>query len=449
MSTTIAPTGVALPRLPPELWLLIFRFATSAPIISPSEFTYHYEPFQSRHHRISTACFDATLRVKCAIVSVCRQWHALAGDMRYEDIRIRRGIAALYAALTLTEPAPAPAATAVGSESSTATGTIAARHYVRRAVLPYAHAEKPSYHTPSALALLALLPHLEVLVRPPLPMPGPSRRQRRVRVPIPIPTTPTAAPALPTLRRLEWAFEGRDLKAHTSGIDFLIDILAAAPSLHELVLIGPIPYNAPVSLRKDRLHLPALRTLRLHDGAGTCPRVAEQTTYWELPSLETVVVEGHGNAQWLGAIWQKFGGQVRRLELELGGGWRGGASIGDVSKIVAACPALEELNLRVVVEDSTDWSPMHPDDVAWSCTHNTLQRIGICIHDVDDECCSAVTWMKVVEFTGKFVKGCPALHQVVLYVEDVEVALQNSRFHEFRETLSSSGRELLLHSVHA
>lgn len=97
-STTIAPTGVAiqtLPVLPPELWLLIFRFATSVSIISPFEFTYHYEPFQSRHHETTTALFDAALRDKCAIVSVCRQWHALAGDMRYEDIRIRRGIAAL------------------------------------------------------------------------------------------------------------------------------------------------------------------------------------------------------------------------------------------------------------------------------------------------------------------------------------------------------------------
>ena len=369
--------------------------------------------------------------------------------MRYEDIRIRRGIAALYAALT--EPAPAPAPTTEGGGSGTRNGTIAARHSVRRAVLPYV--EKPTYHTPSALAFLALLPHLEVLVRPPLPpVPWPSRPQRRLPVRIPITPTPTAAPALPTLRRLEWAFENVDPKARASGIDFLIDILAASPSLHELVLTGPTPINDPVALRQDHLHLRALRTLRLHDRAAKCWFVTEQTTYWELPALETVVVEGPGGARELEAFWGKFGKQLRVLELALGGRFQGrwgGASIGDVSRIVAVCPALEELNLRVITEECADWSPTHLDDIIWSCTHNTLQRIRFCIYDVDDEACFAETWMKVAEFIGKFVKGCPALHQVVLYVEDVEVALQYSRLHELCEKLSSSGRELLLHSVHA
>jgi hypothetical protein len=177
-----------------------------------------------------------------------------------------------------------------------------------------------------------------------------------------------------------------------------------------------------------------------------CRSVSEQTTFWELPALETVAVEGFGGAFELSEIWEKFGGQVRRLELELGGGGWGGASIGDISKIVVACPALEELNLQIGTEIYVNWTPMHVDDVFWSCTHNTLQRIGISIDDMEY---SAETWMKIVEYTGKFVTGCPALHQVVLYVKDVKVASQNSRIHEFRETLSSRGRQLLLHSLHA
>ena len=431
MSTTTEPTKLGVhivPRLPPEIWLLIIRFATSAPIVSPFEFAYHYEPFQSRNHNITTPLFADVLRDKCAIMSVCKQWYALAGDILYEDICIGRHIASLYSVLI----GPTPG----GGELGTSTTCITARHRVRRAVLPYAHNEKPSYHTQSVLAFLALLPHLEVLVRPPLIIPAPPPQQQCLPVPIPIMTKPIAAPALPTLRRLEWAFEKEGGRWHTSAIDFLYDILVAAPSLHELVLTGPMP-QAPYRI----LHLCALRTLRLHDGAGQSWLIANYAIYWELPALENVVVEGLGSAGWLWKFWEKFGEQVRMLELELGGGGRGGMSIGDVSKIVAVCPALEELNLQVGVEEYVNRTPVHVDDVIWSCTHNTLQRLGICIKDLE---CSVDTWMKIV---GKFVEGCPALSEVLLYVSDVEVASQNTRFHALRETLLSSGRQLFFHSV--
>ena len=298
MSTTIEPTevGVHIPRLPPEIWLLIIRFAASAPTVSPFEFAYHYEPFQSRYHEISTQLFDATLRDKCAIMSVSKQWYALAGDIRYENIRIGRHIATLYAVLN------GPAL--VGGEPGTSTTCITARHHVRRAVLPCAHAEQPTYHAPSALALLALLPHLEVLVRPPSESPfifqAPPRQQRWL--PIPTITTPIAAPALPTLRRLEWAFEDQG-QWNTSWTNFLYDLLIAAPSLHELVLTGPMP-RAP---QQNRLYLRALRTLRLHSGAGECSFIAEQITYWELPVLENVVVKAMGTLS-------RSGRYVKRLE---------------------------------------------------------------------------------------------------------------------------------------
>jgi len=100
-----------------------------------------------------------------------------------------------------------------------------------------------------------------------------------------------------------------------------------------------------------------------------CWYIAEQTTHWELPVLENIVVEGLrlglARAQPLKALWGKFGlfgGQVRVLELELGGGGWGGMSMGDVSKTVAFCPALEELDLRVVVEDYLIWRTNSPGE---------------------------------------------------------------------------------------
>jgi hypothetical protein len=175
-----------------------------------------------------------------------------------------------------------------------------------------------------------------------------------------------------------------------------------------------------------------------------------QTTYWVLPVLQNVVVEGAVPAEALEALWEKFGGQVHVLELEVGGAGAG-MSMGDVGKIVGVCPALEELNLRVDVADlNLCWNLTTDSDDnvtgTWGCMHDTLQRVGVC---VDAGEWSVKTWTAVVEYVGKLWKGCPGLRQVVLYVHDVQVAVQNSQFHALRETVSLSGRQLLLRLVHA
>jgi hypothetical protein len=375
--------------------------------------------------------------------------------MRYEDIRIGHGIAALHAALS--QPATTTTPTIPGTDDAISTARPPRRR-VRRAVLPYALTATPTRDAPPALALLALLPHLEVLVRPPLPSGRPpiasassSSSSSGGATPFSSPIHffapprfefPTAAPALPALRRLEWAFDQTGDAARAGGINALNDVLGvAAPSLQELVLTSSMPLAA---LRQRRLHLPALRTLRLCAGAGMCPLLVRQTTYWVLPMLENVVVEGPAaRAEALEALWEKFEGQVRVLELEVGG-----LSMGDVGKIVGVCPALEELNLRLDVEDldpSSCWnSTIDPDDddmvrTSWACTHNTLRRVGIC---VDAGQWSVKTWMVVTEFVGKMVKEYPALRHVALYVQDSEFSEQNSQFRALRETLSSNGRQL-------
>ena len=458
-------------NLPPELWLIIFRLATSSPITyptSPSDAeatTSYYEPFQPCHHETTIALSDAAVRDRCAITLVCRQWHALAGYMRYEDIRIGHGIAVLQAALS--EPAP-------GTNTNTDTDTTSSspssssppsRYRVRRAVLPYTHTATPTYHAPPALALLALLPHLEVLVRPPLspplsspPGPPPPPSHRRTLIPIAttrttthsLPITPprfefpTAAPALPALRRLEWAFEETGAAVRAGGINSLTDMLkAVAPTLSELVLTGPMPF---ATLRHDHVTLPALRTLRFRAGACGCVYLNIQTSYWTMPALENVVVEGGGLA--FDPLWEKVGGLVRVVELELGEGAKG-MSMVDVRLIVNACPELEELNLRIGCDDLNCWSPM-------DYVHDTLQRLGICVGvDVDvnvdysnsqDQEWSVKTWIALAEFVGDWM-SCPALRQVVLYVRDVQVVERNPQFHLFHGELASGGRELLLRSV--
>ena len=384
----------------------------------------YYEPFQLRHET-TIALFDAAVRDRCAITLVCRQWCALAGDMRYEDIRIGRGIATLHVALS--EPAAVTGITDFPS-------ALPSRHRVRRAVLPYAHTATPTCDAPPALALLALLSHLEVLVRPPLlPLPTPPRFE-----------FPTAAPAFPALHRLEWAFDKTGAAARTGGINSLTDMLKAAPSLSELVLTGRMPHAA---LRQDRISLRALRTLRFRAGACGCPYLDLQTSFWEMPALENIVVEGGGGrSKAMDELWGTFGGKVRVVQLELGGE---GMWMGDVREIIIACPQLEELNFRIGCGHLNGRWPMDNFGVNAVSTvvyvHDALQRLGICV-DSDAPEWSVKTWMALAEFVGEW-KLCPALCQVVLYVRDVQVAEQSPQFHLFHEELASSGKQLLLRSV--
>jgi hypothetical protein len=430
----LIPTELSkvVPRLPVELWLLIFRFATSTPISTSAD----YEPFQPCYETTAVLS-NAALRDKCTLTLVCKQWRLLATDLLYEDIRIGDGIAALHASLRDTpitgDPAPG-----------------VPHHRVRRAVLPYTSTSTPTHPPPPALALLARLPHLEVLVRPHPYNHNYHHRRRRRPAPLCF-EFPTSTPALPALRRLEWAFDPTGDAARAGGINALPDVLRAAPALHDLVLLGPMP---PTALRQHRTPLRALRTLRLHAGAAACPLIARQVTYWALPALENVVLRGAARAQALEALWEAVGAQVRVLEVDVGGGE--GVPVPDVGRIVGACAALEELNVRVGAEDlvvgSGRWDPPGAVDAdsggvsrTWACAHDTLQRVGIY---VDAGEWTVKTWTAVVEYVAQFGKGCPALRCVVLYVRDVAVVAQDPQFHVLHETLLSSGRQLLLRSVH-
>jgi len=461
------PTKVAhyVPRLPAELWLLIFRFATSTHTSTPA--TYDYDPFGPCPDT-AAALSDATLRDKCALMLVCKQWRALALDTLYQDIRIGPGLSVLRAALC-----EAPITV---KRDDGAILDYAPRHRVRRAVLPYAHTATPTCDRPPALALLELLPNLEVLVRPPhhhhhqyhynlfdlFDHDGYHFRPIHGCIdPFLMPTLrfefSTTTPAFPTLRRLEWAFDATGDAARAGGINALDDVLRAAPSLCELVLVGPMPLAA---LRQNpRQQLRALHTLRLHGGAAACPFVARQTTYWALPALENVVVTGAGDAEALEALWEAHGSQVRMLEAQLGGTGVGGVrgrgallSMVDVGKIVSACPKLEELNVRLSAEDFEDSTrdSSEGDGMGvprtWACAHGTLQRVGVCI---DAGKWTAQTWTAVVEHVAQFAEGSPALRCVTLHVPDVEVAEENLQFQALCETLVSGGRQLFLRSVHA
>ncbi|KAI0275252.1 hypothetical protein BC834DRAFT_1037783 [Gloeopeniophorella convolvens] len=379
------------PRLPVELWLHIFRLTTAA----PDALSTIYEPFCSSTDAAARA--DATLRAKCTLALVCKQWRALAHDFLYEDLRIGAGLPALCSSLSSTRT---PAA-----------------HRARRAVLPYTSTASPTAAPPPALALLDSLPSLSVLVRPPLDP----------RSPTPIFEHATDAPAaLPALRRLEWAFDGTGAAARAGGLNALDVLLrAAAPHLHELVLDGRLPLPA---LRQRRVRLPALRTLRLRRGAGACPLVARQTAYWDLPALERVVLEGAACAEPLDALWEAHGARLRALELGRG------VSRADAACMMARCGALEELYLHVgAAEDGVL--------VEAECVHATLRRVGVC---VDAGAGKALPWARVAEEVGALAEGCAALCEVALYVRAPEAVERSAEVARLRDALCARGRALRL-----
>jgi len=244
---------------------------------------------------------------------------------------------------------------------------------------------------------------------------------------VPVFDFPTDAPALPALRRLEWAFDSTGDAARAGGINALDDVLRAAPALHELALSGFMPLTA---LRQQRLRLRALRTLRLAAGAAAYPLVARQIAYWALPALETLVLCGPARAEALEPLTEAFAAQVRVLELGPG------VPPLEARRIVGAFPKLEEFNMHVGGADKVLR--------AWG--HDALQRVGI---GVGAEEWDAETWSVIGEHVEKFGEGCPALRDVVLYARDVRVAAESPQFHALRKTLISHGRELHLRSLQA
>ncbi|OSD07027.1 hypothetical protein PYCCODRAFT_1403917 [Trametes coccinea BRFM310] len=73
-------------RLPPELWLEIFRYATHVPrarTIAPAD---PFAPERPANYAWGVNSPVQSVRTKCALVGVCRAWRALATELLYEHV---------------------------------------------------------------------------------------------------------------------------------------------------------------------------------------------------------------------------------------------------------------------------------------------------------------------------------------------------------------------------
>jgi hypothetical protein len=287
-------------RLPAELWLEVFQWATFTS--SDAAYTTNYKPFEplGRYEVL-----DQSLKVKAVVVRVCRQWRALAEYMLYEDLRIRHGEQALADVL----------------ESCEERG-----RWVRRAELPYTNTVTT---TPSSLrplpfiAILKRCPELEILVRP-VP---------RFFDKLPFEFDAEGLP-LTSLKRLEWWNSNEATRS--GGINSLDEVLSCTPNLQYLLIGG----ERWMSQRAPPL-LPSLTTLRLR---WMNNQFIQQICQWSLPALSHVIIDNSHCSAVLEMLWETFGSQIRIVEF----GKHVRFYIEDhITPLLRVCPSLQELNYHI------------------------------------------------------------------------------------------------------
>ncbi|KAI0780645.1 hypothetical protein BD413DRAFT_607912 [Trametes elegans] len=302
MATAHAPQQ---PRLPVELWLQIFRWATLTPSTSALNTT-KYRPFEV----IDAHGFDAARCTKRALVLVCKRWKAWATPLLYEDLLLPQEDEQLARALRY------------GEARAEGTDALPCARLVRRVLLPYSSTVTESSAPLQSVEALSQCPSVEVLVRT-ADVLGPSGAY----------DFEAECPPLPSIKRIDWWHLNE--AARTGGINSLPHVLAQAPNTEYLSIGGEI---WQCFLHAPPAALPNLTTLRLRRVNAFFLMLLCR---WSLPALTHLVFDHIQSADIFSPLWETFGPQVRTAEL--------GVSLkfyirDFLALVFAGCPQLEELN---------------------------------------------------------------------------------------------------------
>ncbi|ESK92136.1 hypothetical protein Moror_4787 [Moniliophthora roreri MCA 2997] len=382
-------------RLPPEMWLSIFNWATFYP--TRNAYSTTYQPFCD--FQFSEA--DRTFRTKRVLALVCREWYALSKEFLYQDIRIGRSQGSLMTALDRR-----------GDGAGYA-------KLVRRVVLPYQSTTTATYN-PNPLPsveILKLCNQLEVLVRPRL------FSTASPDLPIELPRFEFEADCtpLPTLKRLDWNYNFD--AERTGGINSLNVVLRNAPNLQYLFL-GNFTDRTYITTAQP-IQLPHLRTLSL---SAISAQILYQLGYrWSLPSLTHIII-GALYIHNIESLWENYGEQLGSVEF----GRHLGFLMGDhVGPCLASCPNLEELYYYIFFT-----LPPTFTDVHYSITSVGLHAATNMM--VEDES----IW-KLLEnhFSALLGGALPELRHVHLF-GDWDHILHDKRFAPSSARLRSGGYEV-------
>ncbi|KAJ6480015.1 hypothetical protein C8R47DRAFT_983109 [Mycena vitilis] len=339
---------------PPEIWRLVFHFATAA----GTTYDVDYVPFEIAQELQETpqSAQQEALRVQTclSLLRVSRQWRDAVAEFLYEDVRIcdARGLKILLA-------------------------TLRARgygRYVRRLELPCRRnvtAHEPD--TARLVDLLRLCPNLEILVRPCLRLDAESIILWAGLVGKVCPLS------LPRLKRVEWHETELDVRFYgLNSKERLKEIVSQATNLRYLFLSSDRQNSLsdlvlPSSLRTLRLnssHFHAMSARKQSSRARRrcyAPAVRHLVLHPALPSALLDFVAAAG--QHLRVVELAFAAQVMfspnqmlriltrcpRLEELV---YHIGAP--EISSFVAGgfeCVSVKRIRLRI---DPTEWSPCKP-----------------------------------------------------------------------------------------
>ncbi|RDB29483.1 hypothetical protein Hypma_015939 [Hypsizygus marmoreus] len=349
--------------LPPEIWLQIFRWATTSDR-ERELITATYTPFQPP----ATDAFDPLIAVKRTLALVCRQWKRLSIEFLYEDLRISRGTHVLKDIL--------------GQEGGCG-------RLVRRVVLPFPSTVTSLNHYLPSVEILRLCTNLETLVRPRLVLPEALQFHFDAEV-------------LPfhTLRRLDWWYHNE--AERSGGINSLNAVLHTAPNLQYLSVGGVVGYGRVV-IDTLPLSLPELHTLRLNGSNGLFLR--QLVELWSLPSLLHVIVDFPLAELGMNRIWDTFGSQLRTVEF----GRHIRFLMNDhVTSCLRGCSNLVELNYFLFFTSTPDLKVPHTSitTIGLHAAVNELLQDGEAV-------CSHIERHFAIFMNGAF----PALKRIFLFGE--------------------------------
>jgi hypothetical protein len=365
-------------RLPPELWIQIFRWATAPAEVEPKDVS-TFMPFQSvkwnvpLRHQLST---------KRTLVLVCRQWRHLGIKFLYEVIVLRHHVQALEQALRR----------GYGKWVRVAELVCACHNKHRN------HLGRPAVS--QVTEILRLCPNLRTLTRP------------ATVDPCVIELHPAHFP-LPSLHHVFW---WNPHFVHGVPINSLLDVLGNSPNVRYLA-VGGDAYLPDIHGRL--LHLPHLTTLRLRRLSSS---YLWQVARWSLPNLAHVVLEVVSLAQSLDSLWDAFGHQLHTIEL----GCVLRFLVDDrITSILKQCPNLRVLNYYINFTSI----PENPFQ------HSLLKQIGL--HAAQNSFDAHLEWRHLEQHFTLFAHpGLPALEKVVLY-GDWGYFIYDPRFRALLEPLDS------------
>lgn len=414
-------------QLPQELWLHIFRLATSNAQYYDAELD--YAAFQAIPISDITDTIQASLDVKRTLLLVCKAWRAIALEIVYEVVRISHGTARLRIELDRSRDDAVLARGQVGDPPSESTAQVPSTygHWVKRIEIGPIIFDFDPLNPDQIPELLKRCPRVETIVRTHVPVyrPRPNLPLSRVRN-----TEGNSFPSLPSLKRIDWAFAGYG-PCPRNGLygrfGLLHDLLRASPNLRYLSFSNPDPQIPWWSDRFDDPPLPttlsSLNTLRWESSMPTTSLTGVFGTHWLVPNLTNLVTHPFASELHIG-ILQPLGAQLQVVEFL--DSRDGTYAYSDVllHQVLRLCPDLRELCIYV-----SKASPFRFRDATLSSNpHRSLECVRFCLGDPDPADAQSLAEHVRSHFQMLVVHShvFPALRRVVFDGRSNEI--QTSRF---------------------